>query len=215
MIDTGRFEKPIVGARLMCIRTPPELELHEESSCCKPTQKLPNDIRGSHDSEDSHSTIDTLSDASDDHESASSAAESTSVECQAGSQGTLRANAPEFVPGVEVLANFGPSAFVGTDLKSDLAPQILATGPPLPPLPHMSGNQFATAGIGDGLWNCENCPADASLFLPASWDYHGEQPDMHSVADFLEEADRRMLEWRQYCGLTATLPESFPHSFDY
>lgn len=226
MMDAGQFEKPARGNRLMCMEAPST----EASPSVGRSQKLST--------ESLCSTIDTLSDTSEEPDAASSSsADLVSIGAPPGLQGMLRVNAPEFVPSTLWCPEEPPCASFPETLLDPMPPAqasdvaVLGTTP-LVNITEMPG----------GLrWEQDSC-ASKKVFgttplvniteIPGglrweddAWQSHSvalsgvdvdlcqasvEHPGMYTVAELLQEADRRTQEWRQYCGLAPIKFDDFP-----
>lgn len=229
LMDAGRIETPAKGSRFMCIESPPT----ESSPSVNRLKKLST--------ESMCSTIDTLSDTSEEPDAASSSsADLAMVGAPPGLQGTLRMDAPEFVPSTSWSSELHCAAFPANAADSiDIAPE--ADVPVLGTTPHVK-----ITDIPGGLrWEEDQvAPVAAVAFLGTTplvkitdipgglrWEedqWHGhsvasndfcdgsfKHGGMYSAADLLQEADRRTQEWRLYCGLAQTKFEDFPRGFGY
>lgn len=228
-MDAGRLEQPASGNHLMC-KEAPSTEASPSVGRVDGPQKLST--------ESMCSTIDTLSDTSEEPDAASSSsADLVSIGAPPGLQGMLRVNAPEFVPSTLWCPEERPCAS---------SPETL-----LEPTPPAQASDVAVLGTtplvnitempGGLRWEQDSC-ANKKVFgttplvniteIPGGlrweenpWHSHSmalsgadvelsqaslEHPGMYTVAELLQEADRRTQEWRQYCGLAPIKFEDFP-----
>lgn len=164
------------------------------------------------------STVDTLSDTSDDHDANSRSMEVTCGDVPADISSTLRANAPEFVPHV---AASTPSLV--QDLDSPSLCELWSSTPvcsgedsllclPLWGESPCCNNMDPTFLHSGDVTNPAVLGFDSSCYL-------GEaiMSDVHIpvVNDGLEAVSQRYLEWHHYCGLTGLEGYSSPQSFSH
>lgn len=153
MIDAGRIERPAQESRLMCKEA---LSAEASSVVCRSTKR-------SVDSMCSTSTIDTLSDTSDEPDGASSSSfdlSLASVGPPPGLSASLRVNAPEFVPSTMWRAETKCPAAVAEAMS--FAP--VSEGPVLGTKPHVNITEMP----GGLRWEEDASAPDVKTFAPVS-----------------------------------------------
>lgn len=201
MLDNGSMRKwkrmqangMLGNGELMC----KEVRVSDAEPSGKPSKKLSTDSECS--------TTDTLSDTSEEHDVTLSLTESPVVALPV----TLRASAPEFVPHVSTSA-----PCLEQHVNAPIPQQVLSSTPvwraAIAPFPHGANSGFLCGGSLWGQGSSHHGSSTVFGLFPASLTSCMQEPPK---VDVLEAASQRYVEWRKYCGLTTTMHDGIPHSF--